>query len=181
MPAVATPLPMWLTNLRNSMTGEFYGPPLGKSILARLDNLPPEVDRMQELQAILNNVVNVTIADAVGAGVAYNAKFIPGHVGFRPANFGEEYQQATFGGNGMNFKRGPRPECAEVMVVGKHPGTLEVDYEYLFVGQSGKKLHEALSIHGIDGALDRAYVTNICKFPLPEGSTFKKAFVKECM
>lgn len=169
-------LPPWVEALRNVEEQRPYGPPLGPALASILeDSFRNRFDFMAFLWNLLCDVYNRPIPDAIGVGLPYTAKFIPGHTGFKPIA-----RDANRGTAAQAFPRGPRPGCAKVVVVGKHPGRTEYDTDYLFVGESGRELQRCLIEQGIADFLDDAYFTNICRFQPPPGGKFKQAWVKEC-
>ena len=95
----------------------------------------------------LYNVIEFNVVDIKGKGDTphtYAAvKLIPGHT--------------------WNGAYGPTP--SDVMIVGKCPGTEEVEFSRNMCGPGGQELNRILNSLGAD--FGNAYVTNICKFMPP--------------
>ena len=75
---------------------------------------------------------------------------------------------------------GPTP--CRVMIIGKCPNDEELRFGRNFVGSTAEPLINALRDAGVsDTELRSWYLTNVCKWGIPEGSgTLPKAHIKEC-
>jgi len=70
---------------------------------------------------------------------------------------------------------GPRP--CDIMVIGKHPGRLEIAQQRLFVGETSQFFERLCREEGLDPAT--MYVTNILRFPAASSRVAVKEF-KQC-
>ena len=155
--------------------GVVKGPPLGPAIESFLfgENalkLAPDL----VLANLLHSPWDVAVPNAVGAGRAAKVTFLPGHVGYKPLSRDQLNNPANY----PDFVKGPRPRCADLMVIGKHPGFDEDRVGCLFTGATGVELYKAIAEAGLPPFADKAYFTNLCRFNPPKGS-LKKSFINE--
>ena len=106
----------------------------------------------------------------IRAGNKKHVEFVCGHI------WGQHEQSFV---DGINKKvDGPRP--ADVMILGKMPGMNEVAEGRNMIGDSGELLLSVLRDLKIKG-MDKWYVTNLCKFRPPDGSSRLRAgWIKDC-
>lgn len=170
-------LPPWIEALRNVEEECPYGPPLGPVLKGILDeSFKTKFDFMSFLWNLLRKVENLTIPDAIGVGLSYEATFIPGHTGYYPLT----KQELIWSNTLPSFPRGPSPGCTDIVVVGKHPGRTEESTHFLFSGASGQEIKRCLAEKNIHDFLDSAYFTNVSRFQPPPGGKFKQGWIKEC-
>jgi len=165
--------PIWINQLGDPDTGEIRGPALGAALSAQLGD--GSCTPLQLVADILYNVRQVNIPDAIGAGLPYTAKFLPGQTGYHPCNAFERFDPSMI----PRFQYGPQPGCADIVVVGKRPGETEHELEFGYTGESGHELKKSLALRGIGDFFDKAYFTNLCRFLPPQGK-YKQSWVKEC-
>jgi uracil-DNA glycosylase family 4 len=72
-------------------------------------------------------------------------------------------QGHDLGGTAAEFSGGPRP--AKIMIIGKHPGMEELQYQTNFVGPTSQEFFDALDELGVtEGERASWYCTNLCKW-----------------
>jgi uracil-DNA glycosylase family 4 len=136
----------------------------------KVDKLKPG-EILEELYRSALREVFFELPVEVKRGTTKNVSFIPGHI------WGE-HRGAYVTGQDLSVT-GPRP--ADVMVLGKMPGKTEVRDGRNMVGESGEILLEILRELKVTG-MGRWYITNLCKFRPPDGSSRLKAgWLKDCM
>ena len=102
---------------------------------------------------------------------------MPGHVGYKPLSEEEIQDPACH----PTFTRGPSPGCADIVLVGKHPGYIDSQVGYYCSSEVGAVLRDVLRSRGLTHLLDNAYITSACKFVPPIDGKFKKGWVKETL
>lgn len=76
---------------------------------------------------------------------------------------------------------GPRP--AEVMIVGKHPGSEELVQKRNFVGKASEPWKRAIEELGAQQVVQSWYITNLIRHGLvdPSATTLRKAWIENCL
>lgn len=155
--------------------GELLGPPVSDLIVGAPSESLSHEDVFQRAAYALYNPINVNVPD-VYADSAYMSVMLPGHVGYDPVRENERQFACLMS---RNLVRGPFPGCADIVVVGKHPASVEETTGHLFSGPSGLELKSALLDAGVPDLLDRAYFTNICRF-VPPPDKWRKSWARQC-
>lgn len=170
--------PSYMEKLRDQETGLPLGPALGPAFDGILsDESMQKYDPLSYLWGVLQNPVTVAIPEALGVGLPYSATFIPGHTGFRALSEAELRNRQNY----HSFSRGPTPGCADVVIVGKHPGFADTTTGYLCSDETGAELLKSLDAANVPREfLQNAYVTTVCRFQPPRGAKVKKVFVDNC-
>jgi len=111
----------------------------------------------------LHNVMTFHVVDVKGKGDVPHTyapvTMIPGHV----------WGSGQYG-----------PVKSDVMIVGKRPGTEEVEYGRNLCGNAGEELTRILTNLNVN--LNSAYVTNVCRFIPPDGGRNLRAdHIKDCL
>lgn len=136
--------------------------------------VPGEVLSELYRKALRETTFTMPIALRNGVGVRKVVKFVPGHIW----NQGIMDYVHDKGAASLQID-GPRP--ANVMVIGKFPGKNEVEHGRNMIGESGKLLVNMLNEQHFQN-FGRWYVTNLCKFAPPDGTSNLKAhWIDDCL
>jgi uracil-DNA glycosylase family 4 len=159
--------------------------------LTETKKLPPKMER----ESLVERALDTKYRDLLyKRGLKFNIefkgdfslpKFLPGGFWVLPEAFNHKNSSVDMlDHDWFNYRRvsGPRLN-ADVMLVGKHPGKEELEWEQNFIGPSSEPLHRALREIGVVQAeRDGWYVTNTVKFNRldPQSGNMQQAWLKDC-